>query len=111
MSAVFTFKRCVGESPPDYGSRRAYCFVKPDFTGRCCLHYEVDSTPQVVGFTTYQQALTAATMAIFFLENNFQQVTIKAYTEPDLCHFYSSAKAWLAHHRQYYGSEDSAVRA
>lgn len=98
MSAVFTFKRCVGESPPNYGSRRAYCFVTPDFPGPCCLHYEVNCQPGVAGFMSYQQALTAATMAIFSLENNFQQVTIKACTEPGGCEFYPSAKAWLAHH-------------
>lgn len=107
---IFTFKRCVGESPPDYGARRAYCFVKPDYLGPCCLHYELNGKPGVVGFTTYQQALTAATMAIFSLEDNFQQVTIKACTDPTFCDFFTSAKAWLAHHGKVCAI-DSAVRA
>ncbi len=107
---VITSKRCVGESPPDYGSRRAYSLVGPDFKGPCCLHYELNGKQTKVGFTTYQQALTAATMAIFSLDDNFQQVIIKACTEPDLCHIYPSAKAWLAHHCRE-SAADAAVRA
>lgn len=93
MSAV-AFKRCVGESPPDYGSRRAYCFVTPKFTGSCCLHYELDGQAQIAGFGNYQQALTAATMAIFS-ELAFQNVVIKAADSHCEWKKYPSAKAWL----------------
>lgn len=105
-----TSKRCVGESPPSYGARCAYSFVAPDFNGPCCLHYELNSKQAIVGFTTYQQALTAATMAIFSIDDNFQQVTIKACTEPGICHIYPSAKAWLAHHSRECAT-DLAIRA
>lgn len=94
MSAVTSFKRCVGESPPDYGSRRAYCFVTPKFTGPCSLHYEIDGRPQIVGFGNYQQALTAATMAIFS-KLPFQNVVITASEGPCDLQKYPSAKAWL----------------
>lgn len=108
--SVVSFKRCVGESPPEYGSRRAYCFVTPDYSGPCCLHYEMDNRPAVAGFMTYQQALTAATMAIFS-PDNFQQVIIKACVEPHLCEFYPSAKAWLAHYCSGGRHSESLVRA
>lgn len=94
MSAVLAFKRCVGESPPRYGSRRAYCSVSPGFTGACCLHYEVNSQVFMVGFVNYQQALTAATMAIFSQRANFQNVLITARNEQVPLKLYGSAKAW-----------------
>lgn len=96
MSGVLIFKRCVGESPPGYGARRAYCSVKPDFSGPCCLHYELDNQQQTVGFTSYQQALTAATMAIFS-EADFQNVLITAGNGLVRKRF-ASAKTWFESH-------------
>ncbi|MDY7563398.1 hypothetical protein [Pseudomonas sp. AB6] len=95
MSAVLSFKRCVGESPPIYGSRKAYCFVRPDYSGACCLHYEVESQAFMVGFASYQQALTAATMAIFSQKANFQNVRITASKQDIALKLYGSAKAWI----------------
>lgn len=105
---VIPTKRCVGESPPNYGARCAYSFVTPDFRGQCCLHYELNGIQAIVGFTTYQQALTAATMAIFSIDDNFQQVTIKASEETRGYPVFPSAKAWLAHHSR---TVDTALRA
>jgi hypothetical protein len=55
----------------------------------------VNSQQHVVGFTTYQQALTAATMAIFSQRANFQNVLITAGDSCAQRRFYGSAKAWF----------------
>jgi hypothetical protein len=49
-------------------------------------------------------------MAIFSLDSDFQQVTIKASVEPRDYPVFPSAKAWLAHHARYQAG-DTALRA
>lgn len=88
------FKRCVGESPPAYGARKAYCSVRPSFKGPCCLHYQLEGRAFVVGFDSYRQALTVAAQAIFSLERPFQQVLITTPENYAVEQRYASALAW-----------------
>lgn len=84
MRSFYFRGRCVGESPPAYGSRKAYCCVMPDFKGPCSLHYELNGKALVTEFSGYPQALTAATMAIFSLEHDFQYVNISGQCADEL---------------------------
>lgn len=97
MGNILSFQRCVGESPPAHGSRKAYCTVRADYPGPCDLHYELHNSTCVVGFVSYSQALTAATMAIFSKDHDFQQVLITASREPDRSGLYQTAQTWLSH--------------
>ena len=94
MSNIAFFMRCVGESPPVYGSRKAFSCVPHDFAGPCCLHYELDGQARIAAFMSYQQALTAATIAIFSDEHDFQHVFIRASTGKESCQRFSSAQVW-----------------
>jgi hypothetical protein len=95
MPNIKFFMRCVGESPPAYGSRKAYSCVPYDFGGHCCLHYELDGQARIAAFESYQQALTAATIAIFSDYHNFQHVFIRASTGKELCQRFENAQVWL----------------
>ena len=94
MGDILSFRRCVGESPPVYGARKAFCSVHADFDGPCYLHYEIHSSAFVVRFENYGQALTAATMAIFAQETNFQRVLITANPGRVRSKAYSNAQSW-----------------
>lgn len=95
MSNIAYFTRCVGESPPVHGSRKAYSSVPPDHSGQCCLHYELDGQARIAAFECYQQALTAATIAIFSGDHNFQHVFIRAKTGKERCQRFENAQVWL----------------
>jgi hypothetical protein len=46
------------------------------------LHYELDGQSLTAEFIDYTEALTAATVAIFSLEHDFQYVIIRASAQP-----------------------------
>jgi len=90
---VSFFLRCVGESPPDRGSRQAHSAVLPNYSGHCSLHYERAGQQYAVTFPTYQQALTAATMAIFCHDHPYRNVVIQAGAR-SAAPAYPNATAW-----------------
>jgi hypothetical protein len=77
MCVVSSFMRCVGESPPIYGARKAYSVVPSNYQGACNLHYSLRGRAYIATFASYGQALTAATMAIFCEDHDYQQVFIR----------------------------------
>lgn len=93
MSNVSSFMRCVGESPALYGARRAYSCVPPSYDGPCSLHYELGGLQHATTFTRYQQALTAATMAIFCETHDYQHVIIRADARSSVP-LYPNAVSW-----------------
>ena len=90
---VSSFLRCVAESPPDRGSKQAYSCVSPSYSGPCALHYEQGGQQHAVAFPTYQQALTAATMAIFCHDHRYHNVIIRADIRP-AAPAYPNAVTW-----------------
>lgn len=85
--------RCVGEAPPDRGLRQAHSAVLPNYSGPCSLHYEREGQQYTVTFPTYQQALTAATMAIFCQEYLYRNVVIQTAAR-SAAPAYPNATAW-----------------
>lgn len=94
MSNLSSFMHCVGELPPSRGARRAHSCVPADHAGPCDLHYELHGRRHVAGFENYQQALTAATLAIFSEVHEFDRVLISAGNEQSLAQAFSSAITW-----------------
>lgn len=94
VSSLYFRARCVGESPPAYGSRKAYSCVPPGFEGPCSLHYELDGQAFVTEFSGYSQALTAATVAIFSLRHDFQYVIIRASDQTSVVRLRTTLQAW-----------------
>jgi len=94
MSNLTSLMRCVGELPPSRGTRRAYSCVPTDHAGPCDLQYELHGRTHVAGFANYQQALTAATLAIFSEEHEYDRVLILAGTEQTSAQLFPSAIIW-----------------
>jgi len=96
MGCVLKIKRCVGESPPAYGARKAYSELSPAHIGPCYLKYELFEKPHIVQFANYQHALTAATMAIFCIDHDFKFVRISGNSKKSsfICH--KNAKSWYS---------------
>ena len=94
MCVVSNFMRCVGESPPIYGARKAYSAVPSNYQGPCNLHYTLSGRTHVAAFASYQQALTAATMAIFCEDIDYQRVFIRPGTCAGRFKPYPNAITW-----------------
>ncbi|SEE90376.1 hypothetical protein [Pseudomonas coleopterorum] len=94
MSNLSSLMHCVAELPPSRGARRAHSCVPADHAGPCDLQYELHGRMQAAGFENYQQALTAATLAIFSEVHEFDRVLIRAGTEQSLAQAFSSAITW-----------------
>lgn len=88
--------RCIGESPPIYGGKKAYAYIAASFKGRCLLNYAIDGENHSFEFDDYQQARTAATMAIFSQDIDFVSVNITASYEKELAKKNLTAKMWYA---------------
>lgn len=86
--------RCVGELPPSRGARKAHSCVPANHAGPCNLQYELHGRTHVAGFENYQQALTAATLAIFSQEQEYDCVLILAGTEQTSAQLFPSAITW-----------------
>lgn len=94
----FAGKRCIGESPPKYGSRKAFATVPPGHEGDCYLYFKLSGTWRAAQLPSYRQARTAATMAIFspwdeiqsvFISGNYTGVTVQLNE-------FASARIWYA---------------
>lgn len=85
--------QCVAESPPHLGGRRAHSDVPAGYTGPCSLHYELYGRRQLDCFATYQQALTAATMAVFCDKHPYQKVVIRPGAQANAA-LYPDATRW-----------------
>lgn len=94
MSNLSSFMHCVGELPPSRGARRAHSCVPADHAGPCDLQYELHGRMHVAGFENYQQALTAATLAIFCEVHEYGCVLIRAGTEHSSAQPFPSAITW-----------------
>lgn len=94
MSNLTSLMRCVGELPPSRGARRAHSCVPADHVGPCDLQYELHGQTHVAGFVNYQQALTAATLAIFSDVHEYGCVLILAGTEHSSAQRFPSAITW-----------------
>ncbi|MDP4573504.1 hypothetical protein Q8O96_31030 [Pseudomonas sp. LPH60] len=88
--------RCVGESPPRYGGKKAYAYVCPRYEGSCFLSFRRNGESYAAEFPNYKQALSAATMAIF-AGDDFSNVYITSTNHPISVKavFFSSAKQWF----------------
>ena len=96
MSNISSFMRCVGESPR--GDRKAHSSVPVTHDGPCNLQYELRGRTHVARFKNYQQALTAATLAIFCEVHDFGCVLIRAGTEPEPLQRFPNARTWRRAH-------------
>lgn len=94
MGCVLTIKRCVGESPPVYGGRKAHSELSPAHSGPCFLKYDLNEQQHVVQFPSYKHALTAATMAIFCAINEFKFVRISGSSKESSFIRHENAKGW-----------------
>lgn len=92
MSNISSFMRCVGESPR--GDRKAHSNVPITHDGPCDLQYELRGNTHVARFNSYQQALTAATLAIFCEVHDYARVLIRAGTEPEPSQRFPNAVTW-----------------
>jgi hypothetical protein len=92
MGNISSFMRCVGESPR--GDRRAHSSVPVTHDGPCDLQYELRGLTHVARFNSYQQALTAATLAIFCEVHDYARVLIRAGTEPEPSQRFPNAVTW-----------------
>lgn len=94
MSNPSSLMHCVAELPPSRGARRAHSCVPADHAGPCDLQYELHGRTHVAGFENYQQALTAATLAIFSEVHEFDRVLIRAGTGQSPAQALPSAITW-----------------
>ena len=92
MGNISSFMRCVGESPR--GARRAHSSVPVTYDGPCDLQYELHGHTHIARFNSYQQALTAATLAIFCEAHDYGRVLIRAGTEPEPLQRFPNAVTW-----------------
>jgi hypothetical protein len=98
MSNISSFMRCVGESESPRGARRAHSSVPVTHNGSCDLQYELHGRIHVARFRNYQQALTAATLAIFCELHDYGHVLICAATEPEHSQRFPNARTWRQAH-------------
>jgi hypothetical protein len=94
MNNVSALVRCVGESPASRGARKAHSCVPASHDGPCDLQYELRGRIHVARFKSYQQALTAATLAIFCEVHEYGRVLIRAGTEPEPSQRFPNAMTW-----------------
>lgn len=85
--------QCVAESPSHLGDRRALSDVPAGYAGPCSLHYELYGRRHLDCFATYQQALTAAEMAVFCDKHPYQKVVIRPGAQANAA-LYPDATRW-----------------
>ena len=92
MGNISSFMRCVSESPRR--ARRAHSSVPVTHDGPCDLQYELRGHTHIARFNSYQQALTAATLAIFCEVHDYGRVLIRVGTEPEPSQRFPNAVTW-----------------
>lgn len=98
MSHV-TGRRIIGDSPPQFGGKKAVSLVMPWHKGECSLSYEVDGINRRVRFRCYKTARTAAIQAIFSTKHDINNVCVESVSQDcSQAPLFNTAEDWLAEH-------------
>lgn len=92
-------RRIIGDSPPQFGGKKAVSLVMPWHKGECSLSYEFDGINRRVRFCCYKTARTAAIQAIFSAKHGINNVCVEPVSQEfSKTPLFNTAKDWLAEH-------------